>query len=275
VLGWEDFLIMTLFGCMGGFLAGYLGVGGGIIFVPILDIFLSKIGLEGDVLVKAILANSLFAVIFSGSVSSFKQYRMGNFFLKQVVQTAIPGMFTALFMTYLIKSGTWYQKSEFNIVFASILAIIFVRMFFGKSHLHLDKKEEAKPLHYRITGFFSGFITALSGLGGGIFMTPIIGELLKQDIRKASSISNGVIPFFSIAIGIYNLMGTPPKMVSDLQVGFIIFPVVLPLILGIFVCAPIGVRLSQQSSQKLVRTVFATFVCLTLIKLLYEIFFKS
>ena len=56
-------------------MSGLIGVGGGIIFVPILTYFLSRLGYADEVLVKAVLANSLFAIIFTGGTISFKQFR--------------------------------------------------------------------------------------------------------------------------------------------------------------------------------------------------------
>ena len=68
-----DYVLLFLLGSFGAFVAGFLGVGGGIIYIPILQHFLSKLNLPDDILVKAILANSLFVIIFSGSVATYKQ----------------------------------------------------------------------------------------------------------------------------------------------------------------------------------------------------------
>lgn len=266
-----DYIIIFILGSLGGFISGFLGVGGGIIYIPILDYFLFKIGMRNDVLVKGILANSLFTIIFSGSVASFAQYKSGNFFPKQILQTAIPGIITALVITYLIKNGTWYSKPVFNIVFAGMLFLIMIKMFSSKSSNKSIDEKVAKPHQYFFTGLFVGVVTAMSGLGGGVVMTPAFTDVLKQDIRKASSISNGVIPLFAIAIGIYNLSGIAPVKFNDWQIGYIIFPVIFPMILATFIFAPIGVRTSQKTKPKIIRSVFISFVSLVFFKLLYEI----
>src|SRR3954471_21040001 len=74
-------------------------------------------------------------------------------------------------------------------------------------------------------------VTAMSGLGGGVVMTPIFTDVLKQNIKKASSISNGVIPLFAITVGVYNLSTSATEVVSNWQIGYIIIPLVLPMIL--------------------------------------------
>lgn len=270
MLVFSDYIILFLLGSLGAFIAGFLGVGGGIIYIPILDYFLYKLGLRDDMLVKGILANSLFTIIFSGAVASFKQYRMKNFFPKEILYTALPGMVTALAMTYFIKTGTWYSKQAFNYVFVVMLFVIIVRMFFAKSAAKDDSGQHDNFYYFSLTGFFAGVITALSGLGGGVVMTPVFTDALRVPIKKASSISNGVIPFFAIAIGLFNLSVTAPQILPGMQVGFIMMPIVIPMILATFVFAPIGVNISQKTKPEVIRLVFASFISIVFLKLLFQ-----
>ena len=270
MLAYSDFIILFLLGSVGAFLSGFLGVGGGIVYIPILDYFLSKLGFSDDNLVKAILANSLFTIIFSGSVSSYKQYRLGNFYPREIFYTAITGVLAAVLMTLLIKSGTWYSKSVFNYVFASMLLVIALRMFFKKVQV-ANTNNIIKPLGYYITGFIAGIVTAMSGLGGGVVMTPAFTDVLKMDIKKASAISNGVIPVFALAVGILNLSTSSIQKLSEWQVGYIVFPIVIPMILSTFLLAPLGVIASQKANQQTIRMVFASFISIVFIKTLLSI----
>jgi uncharacterized membrane protein YfcA len=270
VLAYSDFIILFLLGSVGAFLSGFLGVGGGIVYIPILDYFLSKLGFSDDNLVKAILANSLFTIIFSGSVSSYKQYKLGNFYPREIFYTAITGVLAAVLMTVLIKSGTWYSKSVFNYVFASMLLVIALRMFLKKVQVS-NTSNIIKPLGYYVTGFIAGIVTAMSGLGGGVVMTPAFTDVPKMDIKKASAISNGVIPVFALAVGILNLSTSSIQKLSEWQVGYIVFPIVIPMILSTFLLAPLGVIASQKANQQTIRMVFASFISIVFIKTLLSI----
>lgn len=267
-----DYLILFLFGGLAAFLSGFLGVGGGVVYIPVIEYYLRKLGIQPEFLVKTILANSLFVIIFSGSVSSYFQYKKGNFYPKQILQTALPGIISALLITYLIKSGSWYNKSVFNTVFAAMLLLIVSRMFFAKPKTIEEKNGNDKAIHFGLTGFLAGMATAFSGLGGGVVMTPVFTDVFKQPIKKASSISNGVIPFFAISLGIYNLSDTPDQVISQYQIGYIVLPIVLPLILSTFIFAPIGVNLAQKTSHGVIRYTFASFASIVFFKLIYELF---
>ncbi len=268
-----DYLLLFVLGSLGAFIAGLLGVGGGIIYIPILDYFLSKLGLNNDTLVKAILANSLFTIIFSGSVASYKQYKMKNFFPREILFTALPGVVSAVIMTYFIKTGSWYSKQAFNYVFGSMLLVIILRMFLSKPQTSESQEGPFSGYKYSFTGFITGMVTALSGLGGGILMTPIFTDSMKLSIKKASSISNGVIPILAIGIGLYNLSSVAPTILPGWQqVGYIILPVTLPMIAATFVFAPIGVNIAQTTKPQILRIIFASFISIVFIKLIYEIF---
>ncbi len=266
-----DYLLLFALGSLGAFIAGLLGVGGGIIYIPILDYFLTKLGLSNDTLVKGILANSLFTIIFSGSVASYKQYKMKNFYPKEILYTALPGVVSAVIMTYFIKTGSWYSKQAFNYVFGSMLLVIILRMFLAKPKASELDKELISPYKYSLTGLMTGIVTALSGLGGGILMTPVFTDGLKLSIKKSSSISNGVIPILAIGIGLYNLSSVaPPILPGWQQIGFIVLPVTLPMIAATFIFAPIGVKVGQSTRPQVLRFIFASFISIVFIKLIYQ-----
>jgi uncharacterized protein len=103
-------------------------------------------------------------------------------------------------------------------------------------------------------------------------MTPVFTDALKMDIKKASSVSNGVIPFLAIAIGIYNVSSAAPDLHAGWQLGFIVIPIVFPMILATFLLAPVGVHYAQRASPKLIRMVFASFVTIVFVKLIWGLF---
>jgi uncharacterized membrane protein YfcA len=266
-----DFIILILFGSLGGFMSGFLGIGGGVIYVPILDYFLSKYFDNESELVKAVLANSLFIIIFSAAVASYRQFKMGNFFLKETLQTMLPGIVSVIVLHTLINNGTWYSRSVFLYFFLTMLCFVVVKMFTAKPKTEVTLLPVANNYKYNVTGAFAGLVTAMSGLGGGVVMTPVFTEWLKLDIKKASAISTGVILGFAIVSGILNLNVKPQTNISSFQFGYIFLPIAFPLIVGTFLFAQLGVRAAQKAKSQTIRITFASFAAIVLIKVIYEI----
>jgi uncharacterized membrane protein YfcA len=222
-------------------------------------------------LVKAVLANSLFVIMFSAAVASYKQYKLGNLFLKEITQTLLPGMVSVVILQTLINKGTWYSRDVFLYFFLSMLLFVVFKLFLSKPKTIIAESTKADNYKYNITGAFAGIVTAMSGLGGGVIMTPIFTEWMKLDIKKASAISTVVILGFAIVIGILNLNVVPQNSISNFQFGYILLPIALPLIIGTFLFAQMGVKTAQKSKSQTIRMIFASFASIVLFKVIYEI----
>jgi uncharacterized membrane protein YfcA len=264
-----DFIIILLLGTVGGFISGLLGVGGGLIFIPILEYYLSQSGVADSELVKFTLANSFFVIVFAGAIISYRQWKIGNFYGRSVIYTAITGIISSQLMTYVIIHGTWYNQHLFKIIFLSMVIPMALRMFVKRKHIELDKPMPAAP-PLATTGFFTGIVTALSGLGGGIVMVPVFTELLKIPIRKATSISTGVIPLLTLPLVLSYMNASPLYHPDNLMAGYIIFPLVVPLIVSVLLVAPLGVHAAQKVKPSVIKSIFIVVVTIVVIKELYH-----
>lgn len=267
--------MLILLGGVGGFLAGLMGVGGGMVFVPLLTHFLVQNGVKGNDLVMAVLANSHFAIIFSGLSGSYKQYRLKNFHFVQILHTAWPGVLIALLIIWSNHQWHWYNKQRFTIFFISLLLFIGFRLFIKRKNESFSPQAlDSPPYKFQIIGFVSGIITSLSGLGGGIIMVPAFAEFLKMDLRKATGISTGVIVFFAAAQSLFYAFSTPSSWPNSLpHQGFIVFSLVAPVIVGVLIAAPYGVRASHNMSKEKLTIWFVMFVLAVSVKLIFDLLF--
>lgn len=245
-------------------------MGGGVIFVFVLSIYFQSTGVSDDELPRFIISNSIFATFFAGLSSSIRNVRAGNFYVKEVLYTALPGALVSVLIAWSITTYSWYNQQRFTVFFAGLIVFFFYRIMRKKGD-----DEEMERTRYKVfpfIGFFSGLVSGLSGLGGGVVMIPMIKELTGMRIQKAASISLGVIPVFAFCMSLYYLFSVPGPSTEAFTVGYIDFRAALPLALGVIVAAPFGVKVAQKLSQRVIKVMFAVVLGVVALKLIYSSF---
>ncbi len=262
-MSYYDILILFLLGAAGGFLSGLLGVGGGIIFIPVFEYYFGQ-NYGGEELVRLILANSFGAILVAGIASSIKHYKLGNFHLSIILKIALPAIVAGSILTKLIADQSWYKEEYFKGLFILILLVTV-----AKSTRRRDVEDEVeKPLKKRtlpIIGLITGAISALTGLGGGIAMIPLLTEVAKMNIKKASAISIGVIPIMVLPYIIIYALQDPGHNVP-FQIGYVNFIALFPIAVGIIIFSTFGVKAAQRWNSRVLRIIFAALIIILIIR---------
>jgi uncharacterized protein len=266
---WHLLLILAI-GFLGGFLAGMLGVGGGIVFIPLFQEMVKNHSVEADK-VPYILTNSLMIVFAVGLMATIKQVKIKNTDLKASVVTGACAVLSSLSLSFLINHYNINDPLIFRYIFALILVFTAVKMLYD----HLRKKETVEkvqlpPLKKFIpAGLFAGVVTSLTGLGGGIIMVPYFNKVLKLPIKFATGLSLSVIPLIALPLLLFYTFDKPSLKLHDIQSGHIVWPVILPILISSMIAAPLGVRFAQKLASKTLLTIFLCFILLTVIKTLF------
>ncbi|MFZ9754464.1 MAG: sulfite exporter TauE/SafE family protein [Bacteroidia bacterium] len=261
-------------GCTGGFLAGLMGVGGGLIFIPVLDYLFRNQALSPDEVVRYTLANSIFLVFASGLSGIFRQYRMGSWAWRESLHIGIPGALSSWAMSWAIRQGSWYSTDRFSLVFLGFLILTMGNMLFSKGS---DQGHEGEATHESwhrgsLVGLLAGAVVSLSGLGGGIIMVPLFRMLLKKPMHKATSLSLSIVPMLASLSLFHYLRETPETPLEALsQSGYMVWPYFLPIAVGVLVFSSFGQKKAKDLSPLTLRIIFASLSGLVLIKTVYQL----
>ena len=284
----SEFLWLLLLGSFGGLLAGLLGVGGGMLFIPVITSYLHQYDISSTEMVKFTLANSIALVFMSGVSGTFRQIKMGTWQWKQSLTIGIPGAISNYFMTQAIQDGNWYQKEVFQGVFLGFLGLSILNMIFGKSKSSRQKdnngnpqiEEQSTPYQFNLmqdwpsmlVGIFAGTIVALSGLGGGIIMVPLFLITLKKSMHSATALSLSIVPILSISALIKYTSITATHQVSSYQTGYLLWIMLIPMLLGVIFFSSLGQKMATKVPVVWLRVIFALLSAFILVKTLLELY---
>lgn len=266
---WYLLLIIAL-GFLGGFLAGMLGVGGGIVFVPIFQEMVRYHTVQSDK-VAYILANSLVIVFVIGISATIKQYKLKNTNLKASLITGFFAVVTSLSISFGLQHFQINNPVVFRYIFALILVVTAVRMLYGQSKEKATSEQLNMPPMQKFipAGLFAGVVTSLTGLGGGVVMVPYFNKILKLPIKFSTGLSLSVIPLIALPLLVFYTFNQPVLRIQELQTGYIVWMIVLPIIIAAIIAAPFGVKFAQKLSSKTLTRIFLAFILLTLAKTLF------
>ncbi|MCP4522578.1 MAG: sulfite exporter TauE/SafE family protein [Cytophagales bacterium] len=267
----ELYFLLFLAGLLGGFLAGLIGIGGGVIYIFILEMAFVELGIKEAELAQFTIANSIFAVFFASFSANITLIRLKQFYWRQILLVAVGSILSSLLMLHFVVNTSWFSRDKFNVVVIFLLVYMLVKTFIqtNKQQDNVELNDVKKPW-YSLGGIAGGTIASLSGLGGGVVMVPIFHSFLRLDIKQAKAISLGVISVTALMMTISNFMEQPNSEISVASQGLIVYPVSLLVSVGVIISAPFGVKFAQKWSSKTISFIYLFFLSAFIIKKVFD-----
>lgn len=262
-------LLYVLAGVLGGFIAGLTGLGTGIVMLGVIPIMLMQYGVPGHQVVSVIIANTIFATLVSSFANVITTMRQKMFFWKETLWVGVFAVAFSFLVFEIIVTSSFYSKQVFNSIIISFMLVIILQTF-RKLKLSNILDEQTTPMKLTLTGIFGGTLAGFTGLGGGTVLIPLLNIWQRVDIKKAKSISFGVIFLIALWLTAYNMFFGARLNVTGSK-GLIIFPLVLPLGIGVLIGSPLGVIVSQKMSSKAVTLVFLIMVSIVTIQKIIDL----
>ena len=269
--GISTIALFVLLGSAAGFLAGLLGIGGGIILVPLFLWAFEVSGFAPEILVHTAFGTSL-AIIIPTAVSSTMGHRKrGNVEWHQVVHLCLGGFFGAICGASLasLLSGDWLKG-----FFGVMQVIVAIKLFVFRPRLPPERSDSVALGQLLAVGFAGGVFSAFFGVGGGVISVPLMVIALRFPIHLAVGNSSALIVISSLSGALsYVYYGWGAGILPPFSFGYVnllVFVLVAPFTIGM---ARLGVRVASRTSHdKLVR-VFAILLVFVGLRMIYSAWF--
>ena len=263
-------LILLLAGAVTGFLAGFFGVGGGIILVPILlYFFVHTIGISTVVATHLTFGTSLLVVIFA-SLMSASQYTKNN----HVVWKAVLYIGTASTIGAAAGStiAAGLHGRALQQIFALVVTIAALRLMSESPRAHGDGETNLSPVGLSIIGVVVGLVSSLAGVGGGVFSIPMMYYFMRFPLKKALGTSSAsiVITAFASMVG-YVVNGWNDILVSRYagMLGYVDYLHAIPIIIGTLPMAKWGATIAHKTDVDKLRKYYAVFLLAIAMKMFF------
>ena len=246
-----DWIMYLLLGIVAGFIAGLLGIGGGIVVVPgLIAVFKTQHLFTPEHRMHAASATSLAAMIFT-AFSSACSYQRRNCLVWPIVKRVVPGLCLGLLL------GAWLTSFLTNDFLQQLFALFLCCMAFSLVFDQQRALPSVSPSSYwvSVAGIFVGLLTTLFGVGGGVLLVPLF-LALSLTMHQASGTSS--------------LCGVVVATIGSVLLSrYVYWPAALTIGLGSVFCAPLGARLAFMLPIKVLKRCFAVILLFSAWNLVY------
>jgi hypothetical protein len=232
-------MINLLIGLVAGMFGGLVGLGGGVIMIPLMVGVLKLTQHQAH-------GTSLVALVFTGIAGAITYSMKGSVDIVASALLAVTAIFTARFGAHFAHAlPEWKLKKSFGgfLIFVSILLLL--KPYIAQV-AHPVTAGWAKVVVLMMTGVFTGFLSGMMGVGGGTIMVPamILMAGMGQHVAQGSSLL-AMIP--AGAVGAH----------AHWKLGNVVTKLLLGLIPGIFIGTYVGGSLALILSEAVLRVIFA------------------
>jgi len=259
--------LYAITGALAGVSAGMLGIGGGLVIVPVLASLFASQGMHPSIIMHLALGTSLATIIIT-SISSIRSHQKHQAILWSIFKNMTPGILLGSAVGGLIAG--YMSTHMLKPVFAVFEVLVALHMISSKQvHAHRSLPQTTGMM---ATGSIIGSLSALLGIGGGTMSVPF---LIWCNINMRHAIATSAAVGLPIAIAgslAYVISGWHNLHLPDLSLGYVHLPSLAGITLSSVLFAPVGARLAHSLPVPLLKKIFAVFLMLMACKLLISEF---
>lgn len=247
-----------------GFLAGLLGIGGGMVMVPILAALFAAQGFAPDHVLHLALGTSMAVILFTASASTREHHRLGSVDWA-VMRRMAPGM-AAGTLAASLASGI-VPQSQLAGAFAVIVVVAATQIGFGRKPA--PGRQLPGPLGTAGVGVLIGIVSGLVSVGGAFMTVPF---MLWCGVPARTAIGTGAalgLPIALLGTLGYGIAGWSVPGLPASSIGFVQTAALAAVVVTSMLMAPLGARVAHRLPVPTLRKVFALMLYVVAAKTLW------
>lgn len=239
----SQLLLFLSIGAFAGLLAGFLGIGGGLIVVPLLFASLPHVGIEQSLVMKVAVGTSLATIIFTGIFSTIENQRK-----HRIVWPALFSLYPGLMIGSMLGAALSARLSlhVHSYLFGSFTMLLAMYIWFAQRLVHPVWDYTHSRGWLSLAGFLTASISSLIGIAGGTLFGPFLVWLgLEKRQSKGTSAACGMfIALFGTVA--YVIAGVEQPNLPEYSLGYIFLPAFFGIIAASALSAPLGAKLAKH-----------------------------
>lgn len=247
------FIGFTIVGLGAGFLAGLLGVSGGLLTVPCLLFMFKQLNFPSVHLMQLAIGTSLAAMVFNSISSTYSHHREKGVNWK-MVKSMIPGLILGCLLGAFV--GHLLPGAILQLIFG--VFVIFLGIYFYRFKGIAKLKSHEVPTVFKLNsyGFWVSAFSNILGIGGGTMMVPVFVRFkFPMKMAIGSSAATGFLISLTGAIS-YLYFGFGETFYEHTQ-GYVYIPAFVILAVTTFITAPYGAKIAHKLASDKLKQYFA------------------
>jgi uncharacterized membrane protein YfcA len=267
LLDWLPMILAALAaGAIGGLIAGLLGVGGGIVIVPVLDAALHLAGVDPAISLKVAVATSMATIVPTAISSSRSHAKRDAIDFELIRRWSIPIVVGALAGALL---ASQVADAVLAAVFGVITLLVAIKMLLPLDGLVLRPDVPRGPAGALIPASIGG-VSAMMGIGGGTLSVPAM-TLCGQPVHRAVGTAALLGLWISVPATIGYLVARPASAMPPLTLGYVSLIGVAAIAPVSWLCAPYGARLAHALDRRMLSAAFGLFLLVVSARMFYRL----
>ena len=262
-----ELFTLLIAGAVAGLAAGLLGIGGGVVIVPVLSLVFVDQNVDPELIIKIAVGTSLATIVVTAISSVLAHHRHGNVrwdLFKAMTPTVVLGSFVGSVI------ADFMDAQALTVAFIVFLYLASLQMALG-----VVPPGRSLPSTTALRGVSSGVgvLSAMFGIGGGSLHVPFFtfcSVTVKVSVATAAAIG---LPLAASSTLGFILMGLDEVNLPPNSLGYVNLPAFIGVVVSSTVFAPLGAKLTQVMPDKLIKRIFAVFLFVLASKMAYDMVF--